>query len=198
MQYFCRLKGNSPCPRLFLCQTSGRSPGLWFILRTPSRFRSDFSVLCPQCNRLALIVAYCPGQLHNYSRGSCGGFSPHFPDGFYHIFPILNRLFSRCCKFSVEPLKGYHFFIDLATPFFQVSDSCRYMFFLCRFCLCKSRNNPVQITTDIKEPPAVASPIGNNVSGNILDVRYTPGTRTRAIEVILWIKEYPDRPQAQK
>ena len=38
----------------------------------------------------------------------------------------------------------------------------------------------------------------NNVSGNISDVRYTPGTRTRAIETILWIKEYPDRPQAQE
>lgn len=56
----------------------------------------------------------------------------------------------------------------------------------------------MQITTDTSEPPAVANPIGNNVSGNILDVRYTPGTRTRAIEAILWIKEYPDRPQAQK
>lgn len=53
---FCRLKGNSPCPGLFLCQASGRSPGLWFILRTSSRFHSDFFVLCPQYNYLALIV----------------------------------------------------------------------------------------------------------------------------------------------
>ena len=109
-----RLKGNSPCPRLFLCQTSGRSPGLWFILRTPSRFRSDFFVLCPRF----------------YSRGSCGGFSPHFPGGFYHVFPILNRLFSRCCKFSVELLKGYHFFYDLATPFFHFSCSAAICFFM--------------------------------------------------------------------
>ena len=192
---FCRLKGNSPCPGLFLCQTSGRSPGLWFILRTPSRFRSDFLSFVPN---IIIRHFYYPGQSHNYSRGSCGGFSPHFPDGFHHVFLILNRLFSRCCKFSVELLKGYHFFNDLATPFFQFSGSCLYMPFFCRFCLCRSRNNPAHITTDTKDPPAVASPIGNNVSGNISDVRYTPGTRTRAIETILWIKEYPDRPQAQK
>ena len=70
------------------------------------------------------------GQSHNYSRGSCGGFSPHFPGGFYHVFPILNRLFSRCCKFSVELLKGYHFFNDLATPFFHFSCSATICFFL--------------------------------------------------------------------
>ena len=70
------------------------------------------------------------GQSHNYSRGSCGGLSPHFPGGFYHVFPILNRLFSRCCKFSVELLKGYHFFNDLATPFFHFSCSATICFFL--------------------------------------------------------------------
>ena len=87
-----RLKGNSPCPRLFLCQTSGRSPGLWFILRTSSRFRSDFFVLCPRF----------------YSRGSCGGFSPHFPDGlsffctrppFFQMLQVFSWAFKRVSLF---------------------------------------------------------------------------------------------------
>ena len=71
--HLCRLKGNRPCPRQFLCQTSGRSPGLCFILRTSSRFRSDILSFVP------FVTALYYHQSHNYSRGSCGGFSPHFP-----------------------------------------------------------------------------------------------------------------------
>ena len=111
-----RLKGNSPCPRLFLCQTSGRSPGLWFILRTPSRFRSDFFVLCPQYNYPALIV---PDSHIITVEAAAGDFHPTSLTVFH--FSVPDRLFSRCCKFSVEPLKGYHFLSDFAIPFYYTA-----------------------------------------------------------------------------
>ena len=67
------------------------------------------------------------------------------------------------------------------------------------FCLRRKMENAMrQIITDTREPVAVASPIGNNVSGNIFDVRYTPGTRTKTIAVILCMKDNSDLPHAQK
>lgn len=42
-----------------------------------------------------------------------------------------------------------------------------------------------QMTTDNKDPVAVASPIGNSVFENSFDVRYTPGTRTSEMAIIL-------------
>ena len=59
-------------------------------------------------------------------------------------------------------------------------------------------NAITQIITDKREPVAVASPIGRSVAGNSLEVRYTPGTRTSTIAVILCKKDNPDFPQAQK
>lgn len=38
-----------------------------------------------------------------------------------------------------------------------------------------------QIMTEISDPEAVASPIGNSVVGNIFEVRYTPGIRMSRI-----------------
>ena len=55
-----------------------------------------------------------------------------------------------------------------------------------------------QIIADSREPAAVASPIGNKVSGKNRDVIYTPGIRTSKIARILCIKESMDFPQAQK
>lgn len=59
-------------------------------------------------------------------------------------------------------------------------------------------NAITHIITEITEPDAVASPIGNNVAGNIFDVKYTPGTRISAIAIILCKNEIPDFPIAQK
>ena len=42
-----------------------------------------------------------------------------------------------------------------------------------------------QMITDNREPVAVASPIGNSVFENSFDVRYTPGTRTSEMAIIL-------------
>ncbi len=52
--------------------------------------------------------------------------------------------------------------------------------------------------TDNREPVAVASPIGNSVFENSFDVRYTPGTRTSEMAMMLWIKERIDFWHAQK
>ena len=55
-----------------------------------------------------------------------------------------------------------------------------------------------QITTEIIEPEAVASPIGSSVVGNSLEVKYTPGIRINTMAMILCRKEIPDFPTAQK
>ena len=55
-------------------------------------------------------------------------------------------------------------------------------------------NKIKQIITDNNDPQAVAIPIGNNVSGNHNEVRYTPGILTRRIDMILCRKENPDLP----
>lgn len=47
------------------------------------------------------------------------------------------------------------------------------------------KNAITQMITDNREPVAVASPIGNSVFENSFDVRYTPGTRTSEMAIIL-------------
>ena len=51
---------------------------------------------------------YYPGRSHNYSRGSCGGFSPHFPDGlsffctrppFFQMLQVFSWAFKRVSLF---------------------------------------------------------------------------------------------------
>ena len=61
-------------------------------------------------------------------EAAAGDFHPTSLTVFH--FSVPDRLFSRCCKFSVELLKGYHFFNDLATPFFHFSCSATICFFL--------------------------------------------------------------------
>ena len=56
----------------------------------------------------------------------------------------------------------------------------------------------MHMITETREPAAVARPIGNSVPGNIFEARYTPGTRMKAIAIILCINESSDLPQAQK
>lgn len=55
-----------------------------------------------------------------------------------------------------------------------------------------------QTITDTRDPVAVASPIGNSVVGKSFEVRYTPGTRTNKIAMMLCRNDNPDFPQAQK
>ena len=55
-----------------------------------------------------------------------------------------------------------------------------------------------QTTTDSTEPQAVASPIGSSVSGNHLDIKYAPGTRTSTMDRMLCMNESSLRPYAQK
>lgn len=52
--------------------------------------------------------------------------------------------------------------------------------------------------TEIIEPDAVASPIGNKVAGNNFDVKYTPGMRMRTIAMMLCKNDTPDFPTAQR
>ena len=59
-------------------------------------------------------------------------------------------------------------------------------------------NATTQMIAESREPAAVASPIGNKVSGNKVEVRYTPGILTSVIAMILCKNEMPDLPQAQK
>ena len=63
---------------------------------------------------------------------------------------------------------------------------------------CNPANAITHIITERSEPVAVASPIGNRVAGNSLEVRYTPGTRTSVMAMILCRKDSSDRPHAQK
>ena len=63
---------------------------------------------------------------------------------------------------------------------------------------CIKLNAIMHIITEKSEPAAVASPIGSSVLLNIIDVRYTPGTRTITIARILCKNDKPDFPQAQK
>ncbi len=56
----------------------------------------------------------------------------------------------------------------------------------------------MHITTEITEPEAVARPMGSRVSGNSLDVMYTPGTRISPMAMMLCMKDRPDLPMAQK
>lgn len=51
--------------------------------------------------------------------------------------------------------------------------------------LVRIKNAITQRITDNREPVAVASPIGNSVFENSFDVRYTPGTRTSEMAIIL-------------
>jgi hypothetical protein len=51
---------------------------------------------------------------------------------------------------------------------------------------------------EVRDPHAVVMPIGNSVSGNQMEVRYTPGILTSRMAMILCRKENSDRPQAQK
>ena len=52
-------------------------------------------------------------------EAAAGDFHPTSLTVFH--FSVPDRLFSRCCKFSVEPLKGYHFLSDFATPFYYTA-----------------------------------------------------------------------------
>ena len=55
-----------------------------------------------------------------------------------------------------------------------------------------------QMPTDSTDPAAVASPMGSSEAGKSRDIQYTPGMRTTASAVMLWINDRPERPQAQK
>lgn len=54
------------------------------------------------------------------------------------------------------------------------------------------------MSTEMTDPDEVASPIGNKLSGNSVEVRYTPGIRISIIAMILCKKESSDLPMAQK
>ena len=84
----------------------------------------------------------------------------------------------------------FNFFIFAAW-----SSACYAIFFSF---LVRIKNAITQMITDNREPVAVASPIGNSVVGNSFDVRYTPGTRTNEMAIILWMKERIDFWHAQK
>lgn len=55
-----------------------------------------------------------------------------------------------------------------------------------------------QIITDSAEPAGAASPIGNRDDIKYFDARYANGIRAKIIDAILWAKEMPDSPYAQK
>lgn len=67
---------------------------------------------------------------------------------------------------------------------------------VCRRCI--AVNAIAQISTDSREPAAVARPIGYSVAGYICDVRYAPGTRMSTIARKLCMNDRPERPHAQK
>lgn len=52
--------------------------------------------------------------------------------------------------------------------------------------------------TDSTDPQTVAKPIGSRVSGNHFDMKYAPGTRTKAVDKMLWMNDNSLRPYAQK
>ncbi len=75
-----------------------------------------------------------------------------------------------------------HFFIF---KFFIFAASSFVCYAMCFSFLVRIKNAITQMITDNREPVAVASPIGNSVFENSFDVRYTPGTRTSEMAIIL-------------
>ena len=50
------------------------------------------------------------------------------------------------------------------------------------------------MTTDSSEPTAVARPMGSKLSGNSLDMKYAPGTRTSTMDRMLCRNDNSLRP----
>ena len=77
------------------------------------------------------------------------------------------------------------FLIFLIFNFFIFAASSFVCYAMCFSFLVRIKNAITQMITDNREPVAVANPIGNSVFENNFDVRYTPGTRTSEMAIIL-------------